>query len=175
MEICDGRGICLTQTDLESYEKKKDMICEHNCAPIKCANFPVCGQQCPRWVLVIADGGAPIGFTCKLSFGNLKFTENIECPICLETKMGVKQLNCEHNVCVDCFKRCHYSRDYIPQPQFPYSREIEDEYDNSRDDIRWINDPLIQKYNEDWELYEIKVDETYENEASLRVCPLCRK
>ena len=87
--------------------------------------------------------------------------------------MGVKQINCDHKICIDCFKRCHYGIHYIPQPVFPYSREIEDEWFNG--DPRWINDPLIKKYEKECELYELTIDETYEKEASLRICSICRK
>jgi len=104
----------------------------------------------------------------------LTFYESVECPVCLEDKAGVKQVNCDHKVCIDCFKRCHYGGN-IAQPVFPYSREIEDEYDANPDDTKWIDDPLIIKYNADWVIYEKKVDETYYREASLRVCGICRK
>jgi hypothetical protein len=176
MDICDGSGYCLLQIDINKYEKPESIHCEHNCVPIKCSNYLICKEELPRWVMVLAKtGGAPIGFQCKLAFGNLEFRDNTECPICFETRMGVKQVNCEHTICIKCFHRCNYTRDYIPQPQFPYSSDIEDEYDNNHTDLRWTHDPLIKKYNDDWILYELKVEEAEKNEACLRICSICRK
>jgi len=37
----------------------------------------------------------------------LTFEDNIECPVCLETKRGVTNINCDHCVCVDCFREMH--------------------------------------------------------------------
>jgi len=179
MNICHGDGMCLTQDDTpNNYIKIKDYTCEYNCSPVKCDNFLVCGEVDPKWVLNLNSSiaGGITGFQCKISFGKLVFTDNVDCPICLEAKIGVKQINCDHKICIDCFKRCHYGWRYIPQPVFPYSREIEDEYDNrtSNNDPRWINDPLIKKYEIEWVLYESKTDETYEKEANLRICSICR-
>ena len=112
---------------------------------------------------------------CKLHFkGKLTFHDSVECPVCFENKPGVKQVNCDHSVCIDCFKRCNYGQT-IPQPQFPYSEEIEDEYDSNQDDPRWVNDPLIIKWNEDFQKYEELCEANYAREESLRVCALCRK
>jgi hypothetical protein len=176
MNICHGDGMCLIQADTENnYIKIKDYTCEYNCSPVKCDNFLVCGEVVPKYL--INQCNCCVSFQCKLSFGKLVFTDNVECPICFEVKMGVKQIKCEHKICVDCFKRCHYGIDYISQPIFPYSREIEDEYDNraSNNDPRWINDPLIKNYENEWILYELKIDETYDKEACLRICSICRK
>jgi hypothetical protein len=172
MNICHGDGICLTQDDtLNNYIKNKDYICEYNCSAVKCDNFLVCGEVLPKHLIDHND--FCVSFQCKLSFGKLVFTDNIDCPICFEVKMGVKQINCDHKICIDCFKRCHYGIHYIPQPVFPYSREIEDEWFNG--DPRWVNDALIKKYEKECELYELTIDETYEKEASLRICSICRK
>jgi hypothetical protein len=107
--------------------------------------------------------------------GKLTFYDLVECPVCFEEKPGVKQVRCEHKICIDCFKRCNYGGEYIPQPEFPYSGEIEDEYDNNPDDDKWKEYPLIKKYKEEWVLYELTKDETYRREKSLRICGICRQ
>ena len=177
MTDCTGRGDCLRQSDNENRYELND--CPHKCSPVKCHNFLVCDSIVPQWLLDCKRGTCT---TCAYTFGrspvyngNLTFYDSVECPVCLEDKPGVKQVNCDHTVCIDCFKRCHYGGNNIPQPVFPYSREIEDEYDSNTDDNKWMNDPLIIKYNNDWVVYENKVDETYYREASLRVCGICRK
>jgi hypothetical protein len=179
MASCSGDGECLGQTDLEySYEKRIDITCTHNCQPIKCPNYLVCGALEPQRILWCYHGTCHnCHWMCGEKFGGkgaLKFTKETECPICMDTKTCVEGLRCEHNICVDCFKRCHYG-DHKPQPQFPYSREIEDKYDETSRDARWLGDPLIAKWKADWVQYERDEEFTYRKEASLRVCPLCRK
>jgi hypothetical protein len=113
---------------------------------------------------------------CAISFKYLQFSDHEECPICLETTTCVKQLNCNHKICVDCFKRCHippYWND--PHPQFPYDSELEDEYDSQWDYPRWRNDPLIQKYEEDWKRWESEREEREASESYLKICSICRK
>lgn len=170
MSECTGRGYCLRQTgDQNTYELND---CSHKCLPVKCPNFVVCDSIVPQWILGCNKGTCT---TCGYTFGRiLTFYESVECPICFEDKPGVKQINCDHKVCIDCFKRCRYGGT-IPHPIFPYPHEIEDEYDNDPDDSKWVNDPLIIKYNEDWILYESKCDEEYYRETSLRICGICRK
>jgi hypothetical protein len=170
MTDCNGYGYCLRQADTETgYDAT---ICPHECKPIECPNFKVCNYIAPRWIFSINKDTC---LNCRLCFnGKLTFYESVECPICFEDKPGVKQVHCDHKVCIDCFKRCRYGGT-IPQPVFPYPREIEDEYDNDTDDSKWVNDPLIIKYNEDWILYESKCDEAHYRETSLRICGICRK
>ena len=49
--------------------------------------------------------------------GILEINNNLECPICFENKLGISQPNCEHTLCIGCFKRCHYGE---------YNEEIEE-------------------------------------------------
>ena len=167
MTDCTGDGYCLGP-GANAY----DHTCPHKCKPVECPNFKVCGRLTSKYFLSCYNGTC---FGCKLTFSaKLTFHESIDCPICLENKPGVKQVHCEHTACLDCFKRCKFGGKY-PQPVFPYSEEIEDEYDSNPDDPKWINDPLIKKYNDDFKLYEATLDAIYEREKSLRVCGICRK
>tara|TARA_B100002051_G_C16114442_1_gene336851 strand:+ start:209 stop:451 length:243 start_codon:yes stop_codon:yes gene_type:complete len=47
----------------------------------------------------------------KTGKGILEISDNLECPICLEIKRGISLPNCEHTLCIDCFKRCYYGKD----------------------------------------------------------------
>ena len=173
--ICNGYGECLEQNDCKNGYKKYDNIsCSYKCQPMKCPNFLVCGRIEPQWVLRCHKGLCIS--PCTTSFGYLQFTDNEECPICLEIKTCVKQLQCDHKTCVDCFKRCHlppYWDD--PQPEFPYDSELEDEYDADWENIRWRNDPLIQKYEADSKKWELERQIQEANESYLKVCSICRR
>jgi hypothetical protein len=116
-------------------------------------------------------GNAIVGNNGK---GILEIRENIECPVCLETKQGISQPKCDHFVCIDCFKRCYYGEE-IEQPPFPYP-EIEEEYDDDPDNPKWKTEyPLIGIYNAQSDLLEQEKWDKRENEAYLRSCPMCRK
>jgi hypothetical protein len=119
--------------------------------------------------------------SCKYIFGKspdlngkLTFYDSVECPVCFEEKLGVKQINCDHTICIDCFKRCKYGC-VIEEPVFPYPADIEDEYENNHEDPKWKTDPLIIKYNDDWKIYENMLDINYKKETCLRACGICRR
>jgi hypothetical protein len=173
---CNGDGFCLRQGDGPNGYELND--CPHKCVPEECPNFKVCGSINPKAILQCHKGTC---MNCAAMFGKppsyrgkLTFYDSVECPVCLDTKPGVKQPNCDHMICIDCFTRCRYG-EIIQQPVFPYSRDIEDEYDNAQDDPKWLNDVLIKKYKDEWLLYETAVDDNYRKEQGLRVCGLCRK
>jgi len=114
-----------------------------------------------------------------MRFGILDVSDNVECPVCLEVKRSISQPNCEHTVCIDCFKRCYYGDDSREgEPPFPYP-DIEDEYyDDGGDEEnpKWKNDyPLIKIYNEEWNKWDDENNDKYANEENLRKCPICRK
>ncbi len=172
-EVCNGYGVCLIQINENEYMKNEDIECSHNCQPIKCPNFLVCENVLPEQYLYCHHGVC--GF-CAIHFYGilgkintplkyLQFSDNQECPICLETKMCVKQLYCEHKICVDCFKRCHWPPYWNdPEPEFPY--DSEDEYDP--------NDPLVQQYEEAYDKWVSERTERERSESYLKKCPMCR-
>ena len=102
----------------------------------------------------------------------------MECPICLEVKHSISQPNCEHTLCIECFKRCYYGdNDTENEPKFPYP-DIENEYYDNQENPKLDYDllyPLIKKYNEDWNKWDDEKNQKYENEENLQKCPLCRK
>lgn len=176
MTDCNGDGFCLRQGDgPNGYELNN---CPYKCKLIECPNFKICGSLLPKCISFCHKGTC---MTCAYMFGRpplyngkLTFYDSLECPVCYENKPGVKQINCDHTLCIDCFQRCMYGQK-MPQPPFPYSKEIEDEYENNHDDTRWVNDPLIKKYNRDFQLYEAMSEANFVREGNLRICVLCRK
>lgn len=139
----------------------------------KCVNFQICNITLPDWWLDIDS--KLICPECDMSFGELKFQENIECPVCYEKTTSVKLKNCDHTVCLDCFKRMYFGNDELEnEPKFPYP-DIEDEYDNNQEDPKWKDYPLIDTYNKNWNSWDDQRQEKFDNETFLKKCPLCRQ
>jgi hypothetical protein len=180
--ICNCKGECLKQTnyDLNKYEKD-NLICNHNCQPKKCPNYILCNTKAPESVFDCSHG---MCINCDITFGTWKggkgipeIKDNTECPICLETKICITQPKCEHFTCIDCFKRCHYGDDNYDkenEPKFPYDSDIEDEYYDDTENIKWTNDVLIIKYNKDWNEWDDKKRAYFQSQEYLQNCPLCR-
>ena len=104
--------------------------------------------------------------------GIIQERDDMDCPICLAATTCVV-LRCGHPICIACFKRCHFPVK-PPQPPFPYSIEVEEEYDDDRNHPKWNEKyPLIEGWSLDQWFEED--EETTESEQYLRVCPLCRK
>lgn len=173
--------------DLE-YEKnnKSYDFCSNSEDGIKCKNYEICNDILPNWWYECK--GYYLCTNCHMMFGSwghgfnkhygkgiLEFKDNIECPICLQVQRCVSQARCNHVVCINCFKRCHYG-DKSGEPQFPYDIDIEDEYENDTDNPKWdIEYPLIKIFNENYNKWDDNRMTTYDNEKHLRLCPVCRK
>ena len=177
--ICDGHGDCLCQCDDGNYraDHKHPMdTCTHNCQPKKCPNFLVCGSIVPEWLLLCKRGRC---VHCDMMFGKIMEFSEVpeECPVCLETATCVNLINCDHKMCVSCFKRCCDGPPKSPEPPFPYP-ELEDEYFDGIGNTPanpMFYDPLVVKYNRDWNAWDDAWNTSYSREKSLRKCPLCRK
>ena len=156
---------------------------------IKCKNYELCEVILPKWWFKCKGhylcSNCDIMFgtwkndtlgVCKTGKGALDMSDNIKCPICLEVKRSISQPNCEHTLCIECFKRCYYGDNHIEnEPIFPYP-DIEDEYYEDQENLKWeTNYPLIKIYNEDWNKWDDEQIRKYENEEYLRKCPICRK
>jgi hypothetical protein len=174
--------------DLE-YEANNPAYCtENEIWGFKCKNFEVCGEVLPSWWYDCKE--MYLCGNCHQEFGTwsnpeqnvyytgkgyLDFADNVECPVCLETKRGVSQFNCDHFVCVDCFKRCYYG-DKSGRPKFPYQIEVMDEWENDRDNPKWdIEYPLIRQWDEEDEEWLHNSQIKFDNESHLRKCPICQK
>jgi hypothetical protein len=153
---------------------------------IKCKNYELCNSLLPEWWFECK--GNYLCTDCHMMFGTwgsgenlhtgkgiLEINNNIYCPICLECKKGISQPRCEHFICIDCFTRCYYGNTDEKEPIFPYP-DIEDEYYDDQKNIKWENDyPLIKTFHEEWNNWDDKRMEKYDNEEYLRICPMCRK
>ena len=140
---------------------------------IKCKNYELCESVLPKWWYNCK--GKYLCTNCDMMWrkGILEINDNLECPICLEVKRGISQPNCEHTVCIDCFKRCYYG-DQSGEPQFPYP-DIEDEYYDDQENPKWnIQYPLIKIYNDEYKKWDDNREKKYNNEEHLRRCPFCR-
>ncbi len=149
-----------------------------------CKNFEFCdGMQPPQWcgegghsIRYLDSGGDPdLCMNCAVMFRKeLVFKDDVECPICFETKKGITQPNCEHAICIECFRDCYYGK--YDEPDFPYSKDIEeeyDEYDGLYNAPKSFLDkyPLIREYEEECNRRYDRQDEMISVNSR---CPLCR-
>jgi len=167
--------------DYENNNLVYDEYCEEK-EGIKCKNYELCETALPKWWWDCKC--RYLCTNCHMLFGSwdwskddilvkgkgiLEFKDNIECPICYETKKGISQPRCDHYVCIDCFKRLHYGP---PSPRFPYP-DIEEEYCDDEDNPKWEKyRPLIKKYDKDYDDWE--ANQACRNEKNLELCPICR-
>ncbi len=170
------------ERDLE-YETNNAAYCEINeIWGFKCKNHEVCGEVLPDWWFDCKENY--LCTNCHMAFGtwgeqagkgNLEFSDNVECPVCLEIKRGVTHPNCDHFICIDCFKRCYYG-DESERPEFPYTVEIMDEYLEDTENPKWDKDyPLIRQWDKEEDEWIDNNGIKYNNESHLRKCPICRK
>lgn len=161
---------------------------------IKCKNYEICEEVLPSWWYECK--GHYICTNCDMMFGTwtgknhitgelvyktgkgiLPIVDDTECPVCLERKRSVTQPNCEHTVCIECFKRSYYG-DWSGAPEFPYSKEVEDLYnmaDENADHVRWkIDYPLIEAWDLEYDKWYDHCIEKNNNESYLQKCPICR-
>lgn len=136
----------------------------------KCKNFDI---WCKGWVDEHPCGTRAsvkgLCINCDMKFGKpLIPVETIECPVCLETAPGIKQTNCEHVACNDCFLKMHVGMWNLD------TRPIEPPYETTLDEdgeaIAKLPNPEWEKWNDDEQKW---IDEGYAK-TNTRKCPLCR-
>jgi hypothetical protein len=155
---------------------------------IKCKNYELCKTVLPLWwydckgcyICTICDvqfGTWSSGDTIMTGKGALEFKDDIECPVCLETTRGVTPPNCEHFICIHCFKRCYYGNDEPKDPEFPYPKIEEDYFSLVRPEEKYPDEiyPLIEAWNEECKRCDEEREDRYREEEYLRHCPICRK
>tara|TARA_B000000477_G_scaffold65661_1_gene55044 strand:+ start:221 stop:664 length:444 start_codon:yes stop_codon:yes gene_type:complete len=140
-----------------------------------CKNFEFCGSM--QWFHTnsyINDGGDPeLCVNCAIMFRKkIRFRDDVECPICFEPKRGIILPNCEHAMCIECFRKSYYG--IYKEPDFPYSKDIEEEYEGLCDTPKSFLDkyPLIYEYEKE---NNKRLDEQEEMQLTNSRCPLCRK
>tara|TARA_X000000368_G_C22680692_1_gene558117 strand:- start:69 stop:584 length:516 start_codon:yes stop_codon:yes gene_type:complete len=142
---------------------------------IKCKNYELCESVLPKWWFECQ--GNYLCIDCDMRVHKvLNRSNNEECVICLEVKRCTDQPNCEHKICIQCFKRCYYGDDDTEnEPEFPYP-DIEDEYEDDVENQKWENDyPLIKIWNAEWNKWNDEREMKYDQEEYLRKCPICRE
>jgi len=162
---------------------------------IKCKNYIVCGAVLPDWWYECKE--QYICTNCDMSFGTwtsrdsrtgvvtnhtgkgeLNVTPSAECPICLDTTVGVSQPRCDHYVCVPCFRRCYYGPKPTVQPKFPYSNAILEEYETMVEGAsdEWLTRfPLVRQWENQIEACcDLDEERCAAETSSLSKCPICR-
>ncbi len=150
-----------------------------------CKNFEFCDGMRPYgWCgegghsnSYLDSGGDPeLCLNCAVMFRKeLVFKNDVECPVCFETKRGITLPKCEHAICIGCFRDCYYGPDF-DEPDFPYSKDIEEEYEEY-DDLyvapkSFLEQyPLIREYEEECNRRYDRQDEMISVNSR---CPLCR-
>jgi len=122
------RGECLQDMHFKPYEDKCDaafcnFVCQFmskDCAseakqdsPVvvcieqPCANFLLCGNLEPQWILDLNGGicqqPCALIYGCAFEFSELAADE--ACPLCLETGLSSIVFQCGHKVCAQCYGR----------------------------------------------------------------------
>jgi hypothetical protein len=83
----------------------KDCPNVNPCVAQPCANFPLCGNAQPRWLLE-CKGGLCVQ-ACDMMYGRIfefsRFTVDDTCPVCLEAVLESVVYPCKHMVCAKCY------------------------------------------------------------------------
>jgi hypothetical protein len=152
---------------------------------LKCNNYEICETRLPdlwgRTNYLCYNCDMMFG-TCTLDGkkgkGTLEFYNNLECPICLENTRCVTQPHCNHNACINCFKRSYYGKKY---PEFPYP-ELENEYNYDVNNNNYENNKKWDEYRHVINEYEIlleKIIDENDKESVINIninkCILCKK
>jgi hypothetical protein len=108
----------------------------------------------------------------KWKNGKIPTLINAYCPICMEDKISVKLRNCNHSLCIDCYKKCNMPTELKP-PKFPYDENVYYAYIHNPFHKRWSIDNLIYEYEKKlkkWNKNRLKYPEN-----NLMLCCMCRK
>jgi hypothetical protein len=168
------------------YEKDNLINNEEYYYCIKCKNHKVCNGLLPdRWYKY---RDRYLCIPCEKMFGKLLnpenknngelvFVNNITCLQCNSQSDGVKYPKCEkekeHYLCLQCFDNNWYAYNNIPEPQYPYSEEIYEEYYQDPEDEKWKNYPLMDVYYQQMTLWHKLKNEILDKYEPLRKCPVC--
>ena len=89
----------------------KDCPNEKSCIPQPCANFPLCNNAQPQWLLE-CKGGLCVQ-PCDMIYGRIfefsRFTIEDACPVCLEVGAESVVYACKHMVCVKCYGKVAFN------------------------------------------------------------------
>lgn len=103
----DNAGSC----DFVYEYISKDCPNEKPCVPQPCANFPLCGNAQPEWVLG-CHGGLCVQ-PCDMVYGRIfefsRFASDDACPICLDEGSESVVFACKHMVCAKCYGKAAFN------------------------------------------------------------------
>ncbi len=164
----------MANRDLQYEEENIGYDSQYPDGGIKCKNYELCEAVLPTWWFECKENY--LCTNCDMLFGLLRFSDDVECGICLESTRGVSHPNCDHKLCIQCFKRSYYGDKCMEtEPKFPYP-DIEHAYFDDQENPQWnIDYPLIKAFNEAWNQWDDDRQDKYENEEYLRKCHICRK
>ncbi len=198
-----GHGKCWVNIEgTELWRRAKNSTCTCDFPnEYKCKNYEICGNIHPYDLYGVFGGFCR---DCNL-WGNHEHFEDGkkfeksnegECPICYETTILYKLVNCNHEYCAKCFKECFCSNygkieDYPEDPDpFPYEPEKDEDgniiYDSDGDikydpecdfyenmeDEKWKNDNLVQEW---YKKVKDLQDFVGGKPAKFGECSLCRQ
>jgi hypothetical protein len=88
-----------------------DCLREDVCIEQPCANFALCGNKEPQWLLD-CYGGLCVQ-PCDMMWGRIfefsAFAGDDVCPVCLEPGVASVVYECNHMVCARCYGKAAYS------------------------------------------------------------------
>ena len=169
---CSGDGSCLIQTNPYEYVSNPCYVCSHNCQPVECPNYLVCDNHCLKWTIDCHNGKC---VDCTVNRLGVLIRCTVDCPVCLEKKLGVIQPRCEHCLCAECFNKCYFEPhvgETSEGPLFPFP-DIEDDYRKDPNNDTWLPYlPFIEMYESARITWE---DEEVWRKFQLARCPICRQ
>lgn len=137
---------------------------------VRCPNFEVCDGRMDSQLRTCVN--CTFRRIVRHKKDILTFADDIDCPVCLECKRGVMNINCDHYVCIECFRELHKVESEDDPPPFPCDAMIEEDYDENPE--KYENDTIINTWLECCKVYYNEVDKKYHERLNLRVCPICR-
>ena len=143
----------------------------NSCDCVPCPNFEVCDRRMDRQLLTCSE--CTFRSLVHKKKRLLKFYDSQDCPICLDENVRcVQNINCDHYICIECFKNCHKLAVEDNPPPFPSSINEED-YDN--DPNKYDDNQIIQTWKDSCKTYYNEIDKINYERKNLRLCPLCRQ
>jgi len=81
------------------------------CMEQPCANYAMCGNKAPQWLLD-TRGGLCLE-PCDLLYGRVfefnSFSDEEACPVCLDTGAVSVVYECGHMICAQCYRKAAFS------------------------------------------------------------------
>jgi hypothetical protein len=130
---CAGDGSCLRQVDVGYMMPRTP--CAHECRPVPCPNFIVCGVLLPVWLQ------ARRCINCDITFGKNLSVHIVaapkECPVCFDTMPVAVTYpsGCQHKFCCHCTRRLFgWPAEVSAEVLLSYTEQDEDGDDGDGDD-----------------------------------------